>query len=63
MGAEQAAERLRLGLAQLRELGRHVGDRAVVLAELLPPASTVRAGPWAPDGTGPLAGAPIAEAA
>src|SRR5437667_7555218 len=33
--AEQPAERLGFGLAQLRELGRHVRDRAVVLAELL----------------------------
>src|SRR6266702_1936278 len=33
--AEQPAERLGLGLAQLRELGRHVRDRAVVLAQLL----------------------------
>src|SRR5205809_1245780 len=32
--AQQPAERLGLGLAQLRELGRHVRDRAVVLAEL-----------------------------
>ena len=34
-GAEQAAECLRLGLAELRELRGHVRDRAVVLAELL----------------------------
>ncbi len=34
--AEQPAERLGFRLAQLRELGRHVRDRAVVLAELLP---------------------------
>jgi hypothetical protein len=34
-GAEQPAERLGFRLAQLRELGRHVRDRAVVLAELL----------------------------
>src|SRR5205807_6345046 len=33
--AQQPAECLGLGLAQLRELGRHVRDRAVVLAELL----------------------------
>ena len=33
--AEQPAERLGFRLAQLRELGRHVRDRAVVLAELL----------------------------
>src|SRR5581483_3919420 len=33
--AKQPAERLGLRLAQLRELGRHVRDRAVVLAELL----------------------------
>src|ERR1700755_318505 len=33
--AEQPAERLGFGLAQLRELGGHVRDRAVVLAELL----------------------------
>jgi len=34
VGAEQSPEHLRLGLAQLGELGRDVGDRAVVLAEL-----------------------------
>ena len=34
-GAEEAAERFGLGLAELRELGGHVGDRAVVLAEFL----------------------------
>jgi hypothetical protein len=33
--AQQPAESLGFGLAQLRELGRHVRDRAVVLAELL----------------------------
>src|SRR5262249_39630020 len=33
--AEQPAKRLGFRLAQLRELGRHVRDRAVVLAELL----------------------------
>jgi hypothetical protein len=33
--AEQPAERLGFRLAQLRELGRHVRDRAVMLAELL----------------------------
>ena len=33
--AEQPRERLGLGLAQLRELGGHVGHRAVVLAELV----------------------------
>src|SRR5580704_4003747 len=33
--AEQPAERFGFGLAQLRELGRHVRDRAMVLAELL----------------------------
>ena len=32
---QQPAERLGFGLAQLRELGRHVRDRAVMLAELL----------------------------
>src|SRR3954447_5329608 len=32
--AQQPAESLGLGLAQLRELGRHVRDRAVVLSEL-----------------------------
>ena len=35
VGAEQLGERGRLGLAQLRELGRDVRDRAVVLAELV----------------------------
>src|SRR6516164_3769493 len=34
-GAEQPGERLGLRLAQLRELGRDVRDRAMVLAELL----------------------------
>src|SRR3984885_7510534 len=33
--AQQPAERLGLRLAQLRELGRHVRDRAVMLAQLL----------------------------
>src|SRR5689334_22260300 len=33
-GAKQPAESLGLGLAELRELGRHVRHRAVVLAEL-----------------------------
>jgi hypothetical protein len=33
--SQQPAESLGFGLAQLRELGRHVRDRAVVLAELL----------------------------
>ncbi len=32
--ADELGDRLRFGLAQLRELGRHVRDRAVVLAEL-----------------------------
>ena len=32
--AEHLLERARLGLAQLRELGRDVRDRAVVLADL-----------------------------
>ena len=35
VGAEQPGERLGLGLAQLGELLGHVGDRAVVLAQLL----------------------------
>ena len=35
MGAEQAREHLGLGLAQVGELPGHVGDRAVVLADLL----------------------------
>ena len=34
-GAEEACERLRLRLAQLRELSGHVGYRAVMLAQLL----------------------------
>src|SRR5215467_12484436 len=34
-GAEQPAESLGFRLAELRELGRHVRDRAVVLAKLL----------------------------
>ena len=38
MGAEHAADRLGLGLAQLRELVGDVGDRAVLLAQLLPHA-------------------------
>src|SRR5204863_1213573 len=37
--AEQPAERLGFRLAELRELGRHVRDRAVVLAELLAAAA------------------------
>ena len=44
MGAEQPGEDLGLGLAQLGELLGHVGDRAVVLAELLPRSSRRRAG-------------------
>ena len=40
--AEQLGERRGLGLAQLRELGRHVGDRAVVLAELHAPVARCR---------------------
>jgi hypothetical protein len=36
--AEHVGERRRLGLAQLRELGRDVRHRAVVLAQLLPGA-------------------------
>ena len=35
VASEQAGEHLGLGLAQLRELGRDVGDRAVVLAQLV----------------------------
>src|SRR6266567_3692221 len=42
-GAEQAAERLGLCLAELRVFGGHMGDRAVVLAELLAPAGGWRA--------------------
>ena len=34
VGAQQLRERLGLGLAQLRELRGHVGDRTVVLAKL-----------------------------
>ena len=49
--AEQPAERLGFRLAQLRELGRHVRDRAVMLAQLLAAAGT------------PIAGAGPAEAA
>ena len=47
--AEQPAECLGLRLAQLRELGGHVGDRAVVLAELLspPPAALPSGAPLA----------------
>ena len=37
--AEQLGEGAGLGLAQLRELGGHVGDRAVVLAELDAPGA------------------------
>jgi hypothetical protein len=36
--SEQAAERLGLRLAKLGILGRHVGDRAMVLTELFSPA-------------------------
>ena len=36
VAAEDQADRLGLGLAQLRELVGHVGDRAVLLAQLLP---------------------------
>jgi len=48
--AEQPAERLGFRLAQLRELGRHVRDLAVVLAELLAafgldPSTDAGAGP------------------
>lgn len=35
MRTEKVRESFRLGLAQLRELRRHVGYRAVVLAQLL----------------------------
>src|SRR5215469_16192710 len=41
-GAEQPPERLGLRLAQLGELGRHVRDRAMVLAYLLTIANNVR---------------------
>jgi len=34
VSAQQPAERLGLGLAELREVGRHVRDRAMVLADL-----------------------------
>ena len=34
MGSQQFREDLGFGLAQLREFGRRVGDRAVVLAQL-----------------------------
>src|SRR5579863_5109502 len=43
-GAEQPGERFRLRLAQLRELGRDVRDRAMVLAELLAAAGPQRRG-------------------
>ncbi len=36
VGAEHLLERTCLGLAQLGELGGHMGDRAVVLADLDP---------------------------
>ena len=36
MGAEDPTDGLGLGLAQLGELVGHVGDRAVLLAQLLP---------------------------
>ena len=39
VGAQQSGKSLCLGLAQLRKLGRDVGDRAVMLAQLLPYAS------------------------
>ena len=42
MRAQQAAEHLGLGLAQLREIGGHMRDRAVVLAYLHACASLVR---------------------
>ena len=42
--AEQPGEDLGLGLAQLRELLGHVGDRAVVLADLLALVRAVRRG-------------------
>jgi len=48
-GAEQPAERLGFRLAQLRELGRHVRDRAVVLAQLLAGHAPDR-GRWARGG-------------
>ena len=35
VAVEQLADQLGLGLAQLRELVRDVGDRAVLLAQLL----------------------------
>ena len=42
VGAEHPAEGLGLGLAQLRELVGDVGDRAVVLAQLLAPCRSTR---------------------
>ena len=44
VAAEDAADRLGLGLAQLRELVGDVGDRAVLLAQLLAAAAARRAG-------------------
>lgn len=40
-GAEEPGEQARLGLAELGVPGRHMGDRAMVLAQLVAPGASL----------------------